>query len=315
MLARLSICMPADASWLLEHAEVTRARRDFVWEYWTDVAHWDDPPASFRLDGPFASGSRGTTVIPDRDPLHWVLRNVQPGVSYTIESALEGAVLLCQWSFEALPDQGTRIRQRIGVAGPAAAQHLEAVRQGFGPTLPQGMRRIADLLAEASAGVEEAMTKRRVGEWLVGGTSLLIFLSAFAHALPGWSGLREALQARTEPALLTAVGIGWHFGSVSMATFGLLGMRGARLLRRGHGEARSTPLVIGGMYALFGAGALVVTDMRPHFLFFVVLGLLLLAGAGLWSPPGKDRLEDPTPGEAGQGVEQRTAAGDTRDSR
>ncbi len=148
--------MPTDTTWLLEHAEVTTAGRDFVWEYWTDVTHWVDPPARFDLDGPFASGSRGTTLLPDRELLHWVIRNVEPGISYTIESQLEGAVLLCQWFFEALPDQGTRLRQRIGVAGPAAAQHVESVRQGFGPTLPEGMRRIADLLAEASAGREGA---------------------------------------------------------------------------------------------------------------------------------------------------------------
>jgi hypothetical protein len=148
--------MPINTTWLLEHAELTTAGRDFVWEYWTDVTHWSDPPAQFHLDGPFASGSRGTTLLPDREPLHWVIRNVEPPIAYTIESQLEGAVLLCEWSFEALPDQRTRLRQRIGVAGPAAAQHAEAVRQGFGATLPEGMRRIADLMAGVSAGSEGA---------------------------------------------------------------------------------------------------------------------------------------------------------------
>ena len=143
--------MQTDTTWLLEHAEVTTAGRDFVWKYWTDVSHWTDPPARFLLDGPFASGARGTTLLPDREPVAWVIRNVDPTRSYTIESELEGAVLLCQWSFEALPDKGTRLRQRIGVAGRAAAQHVEAVRNGFGPTLPEGMKRIADLLAEAAA--------------------------------------------------------------------------------------------------------------------------------------------------------------------
>lgn len=141
--------MSNETLWLLEHAEVTTAASDFVWDYWTDVKHWDDPPAQFHLDGPFVSGSRGTTVLPDREPVHWVLREVHAGSSYTIETALDGAVLKCQWFFEALPDSRTQLRQRIGVAGPSATQHSEAVRQGFGPTLSEGMKRTAALLAEA----------------------------------------------------------------------------------------------------------------------------------------------------------------------
>ena len=141
--------MAAGATWLLEHAEDTAAAPDFVWEYLTDVTHWADPPARFQLEGPFASGSRGTTFFPEREPLHWVIRDVEPARSYTIESPLEGAVLLFQWIFEALPEKGTRLRQKIGLGGPSQAQHAEQVQQGFGPTLPEGMRRIATLLAKA----------------------------------------------------------------------------------------------------------------------------------------------------------------------
>ena len=139
-----------NVTWLLDHAEDTSAAPRFVWEYLTDVTHWADPPARFQLEGPFASGSRGTTLFPEREPLHWTIRDVDPGSSYTIESQLEGAVLLFQWFFEPLPERGTRLRQRIGVAGPSSAQHAEQVRQGFGPTLAEGMRRIATLLGEAS---------------------------------------------------------------------------------------------------------------------------------------------------------------------
>lgn len=138
-----------DVEWLLEHAEVTGASRAFVWTYWTDVTHWDDPPASFALEGPFDSGSRGTTALPGREPLQWVLRDVREGESYRIVSELEEARLVCEWSFESLPEGGTKLRQRVGVTGPGAARQAEAVRQGFGPTLAEGMQRIARLLADA----------------------------------------------------------------------------------------------------------------------------------------------------------------------
>jgi hypothetical protein len=139
------------AEWLLEHSEVTVASLAFVWKYWTDVTNWVGPPASFKLDGPFEAGSRGATLLPDRDPLSWVIEEVQPGNSYTIGSELDGAVLLCHWRFDPLPGGGTRLTQRIGVAGRDAAQHAAGIRSGFEPTLAAGMKRIALQLSQAQA--------------------------------------------------------------------------------------------------------------------------------------------------------------------
>ena len=138
-----------EVQWLLEHSEVTAASPEFVWRYWTDVSHWDDPPARFVLEGPFEAGSRGTTLIPDREPLVWLLRDVEPGRGYTIASDLGGADLVCEWSFAPSPSGGTRLTQRMGIAGPNAAQHAEGVRRAFEATLAPGMQRIARLVAEA----------------------------------------------------------------------------------------------------------------------------------------------------------------------
>lgn len=145
----------SEVDWLLDHSEGTSASPAFVWTYWTDVRHWDDPPASFALEGPFQSGSRGTTTLPGQERLQWVLRNVREGDSYQIVSAMpEEARLVCEWSFEPRTEGGTDLRQRIGVAGPGAAAHAEAVRQAFGPTLADGMQRIARLLAEAETAAD-----------------------------------------------------------------------------------------------------------------------------------------------------------------
>ena len=145
-----------DAVWLLEHSEATAADPAFVWKYWTDVTNWADPPAAFSLDGPFEAGSRGMTVLPDREPQQWSIEEVRQGSSYTIGAELNGATLLCHWSFDALPDGGTRLTQRIGVAGRDATQHAEGIRLGFEPTLASGMKRIALLLSQAQAQVHGA---------------------------------------------------------------------------------------------------------------------------------------------------------------
>ena len=135
--------------WLLEHAEVTSGDRAFVWRYVSDVGNWSDPPASFVLHGVFESGTAGETHIPGVEPVHWALSDVRPDEGYTIESELEGAVLLCEWTFAVEPGGGTRLRQRVGVAGPAADECAPGVRDAFGASLEDGMKRIARMLDAA----------------------------------------------------------------------------------------------------------------------------------------------------------------------
>jgi hypothetical protein len=138
-----------EVQWLLVHSEATRAGPAFVWRYMTDVTHWVDPPASFRLDGPFETGSPGMTMLPEREPVRWVIHEVVAGASYTIASELEGATLLWEWRFDPVPVGGTRLTQRIGLIGSDAAGHAESIRDSFGPGLAPGMRRVASLLAAA----------------------------------------------------------------------------------------------------------------------------------------------------------------------
>jgi hypothetical protein len=132
------------------------------------------------------------------------------------------------------------------------------------------------------------MKARRVGEYLVAVASALIFLSSFAHGLLGWPELQALLEGQVDPNVIGALGIGWHFGSVSMATFGILGLVSFAQMRKGRVGARWTPLLIGVAYTLFGTVAFLYRGFRPHFVFFIVLGLLLLAGSmiGLAEPRG-----------------------------
>jgi len=66
----------ATIPWEITHSVETNARPAFAWRYWTNIAHWDDPPAEFELDGPFATGSRGTTRLP-------VTYNAAPGADFS----------------------------------------------------------------------------------------------------------------------------------------------------------------------------------------------------------------------------------------
>ena len=77
--------MVNEIAWQLEHSVETDASRSFAWSFMTDPRNWDDPPAQFVLDGPFAAGSQGTTLMPDHEPVRWRIRHVRPGQSYVIE--------------------------------------------------------------------------------------------------------------------------------------------------------------------------------------------------------------------------------------
>jgi hypothetical protein len=142
---------PPDSTRGLEHSVDAAVSPAFAWSFWTDVANWDDPPAQFALDGPFADGSQGTTRLPGREPLRWRIRDVQSGRSAAIDMPLDRATLSFEWRFDALPDGTTRLTQRIVLAGGAAAAYATEVNAAFGASLPDGMIRLAALMAGAAA--------------------------------------------------------------------------------------------------------------------------------------------------------------------
>jgi hypothetical protein len=141
----------SDIAWTTEHSVQTTATPAFSWRYMTDVKNWDDPPAQFRLNGSFTSGSLGTTEIPGQLPLQWRLRDVKPQDSYTMEIDLEGAVILCKWVFLELPDSQTRLTQHITLEGKNASSYKDEVQRTFDLTLAAGMSRIALAIDRAFA--------------------------------------------------------------------------------------------------------------------------------------------------------------------
>ncbi|HEX4771686.1 MAG TPA: hypothetical protein VH351_12685 [Bryobacteraceae bacterium] len=138
-----------DVIWQTEHSVDTVASLEFAWAYMADIANWDDPPAQFRLDGPFETGGCGTTEMPGQPPRHWLLRNVQPIESYTIEFSLDRAILFFVWRFSALPGYGTRLTQRITLGGENAASYAAGIQQAFAPGLVAGMEKIARAINQA----------------------------------------------------------------------------------------------------------------------------------------------------------------------
>ena len=139
-----------DIACQLEHSVEAEVSPSFAWDWRTDIRNWDDPPAQFRLDGPFATGSWGTTLFPGQEPLRWQIREVRPGVAFIIEMPLDGAVLVFEWLFDAVSTDRTRITQRIVLSGANATAYVNQVQTNLGSNLCDGMARIAATMAKAA---------------------------------------------------------------------------------------------------------------------------------------------------------------------
>jgi hypothetical protein len=138
----------------LEHSIEAEVSPAFAWSWRTDIKNWDDPPAQFQLDGSFSQGSWGTTRLPGQEPIRWQIRDVRPGISFIIDMILDRAVLSFEWQFDAVSNRLTRITQRIVLSGENAAAYADHVRAGFGSTLADGMKRIANALVMAERSTQ-----------------------------------------------------------------------------------------------------------------------------------------------------------------
>jgi hypothetical protein len=140
----------------LEYSVEADASPAFAWRFRTNVANWNGPPAKFALDGPFEVGSCGLTLLPGQEPLHWRIREVRPGKSFTLEMQLDGATLTFEWSFDDLSGNTTKLTQHIVLSGDSAGAYAGRVEAGFRPSLPGGMRRIAAEMAAAERHANRA---------------------------------------------------------------------------------------------------------------------------------------------------------------
>ena len=104
---------------------------------------------------------------------------------------------------------------------------------------------------------------------------VLMMLSALAHGGLGWPSMRTALEsAGAGDDLVGALAAGWYFGSVAMAVFGAIVFTSGLRLRRGDSSGVLPVRLIATGYVLFGLAAFAARHFIPHFLLFVLTGLL-----------------------------------------
>jgi hypothetical protein len=143
-------------AWELKHSVVADADRRTVWEFISNVENLarfeGEAVESMTLDGPFQTGTRGTTRMRGQEPTHWRLVDVQPPERATTEVELPGAAVRFIWTYEELPENKTRLTQHIVLDGPGAKAFVPAMEQHFAPNVGPGMARLAEEIARYAAG-------------------------------------------------------------------------------------------------------------------------------------------------------------------
>jgi len=120
----------------------------------------------------------------------------------------------------------------------------------------------------------------RTARWLLLVAGILLLLTAAAHAFIGWPAIREELLASEAPgSLVRAIGIGWLYGSAAMLTFGVIALTVWWWAQTGKMMMGRVAGVIALLYLGFGTWAFFYSSLNPHFIGFIVLGVLLGAAS------------------------------------
>ena len=88
--------------WEVKHTVVADAPREKVWEFHATIenaARIEGDAVKFTLDGPYQTGTTGTTTMPGQDPTHWRLTDVELPLRSVIEMNLAEAVMRFTWMF------------------------------------------------------------------------------------------------------------------------------------------------------------------------------------------------------------------------
>ena len=147
----------------LKYSVEAEVSAEFAWRYRTDIANWNDPPATFTIEGPFAEGTCGTTLCPGMPPMGWRIADVRVGEWFLMEMPLDGAMLTFEWWFEEVGADRVKLTQEIGLSGEKASDYAAQVEAGFGGTLADGMKRIAGEMEAAAQTEKNASSEESVG--------------------------------------------------------------------------------------------------------------------------------------------------------
>ena len=111
-------------TWNAEYTADTTAGPEAVWRLWADVETWPDWNGGLErstLEGRFAVGSRITMYDSGQDPIEAHIVELTEGQRFVDQVTFPGLVIRTEHHLDPLDSGHTRIRYRMEITGPAAA--------------------------------------------------------------------------------------------------------------------------------------------------------------------------------------------------
>lgn len=104
----------------IESQVIIQADIEVLWAVITDVNNWpmwDPHEEAARLEGPFATGTKGWSKPKGAPDAHWVITNVEAGRAWGSESPLPGGKIAGQTTLEPLTEGRVRCTKTVTVTG------------------------------------------------------------------------------------------------------------------------------------------------------------------------------------------------------
>ena len=120
-----------------------------VWGVLSDVEYWPEWTESVSVarridDGPIKPGSRTRLKQPRLPETEWVVRDIEPGRSFSWVSTGPGARTTATHEIEALPGGGSRVRLGIeqgGLLGPVVGRLYRGLTERYLTMEAEGLKR------------------------------------------------------------------------------------------------------------------------------------------------------------------------------
>ena len=135
--------------WQFEHSLECKASKSFVWSFWSDVSNWERLEGNavewIRLEGPFETGSQGTTKVAGQEPRYWTIAHCEPGESGTIEAEIGLTTFYTRLQLSALSDDLTLLTQRMWLEGEANSELVAGMKM-FEENAPAGLKKMVEVI-------------------------------------------------------------------------------------------------------------------------------------------------------------------------
>lgn len=132
-------------SWRVDASEISHATPAQIWAWYSDAGrtpNWDHLVKLRKIDGPFATGTRGSNQGTGGPAFPWIFSEVVTGVRYTEVTQLPLASLTATHVLTPVAS-GTRIEHALIVAGPLAWLYRFAFYRSFESGIHRALQRLA----------------------------------------------------------------------------------------------------------------------------------------------------------------------------